>query len=88
MYRIQYGPTQGYDSAMVILRSKDQFDKVTAFYDTVIKNNKWGVAANDRSPDNYSWTLGSEEGDEGLVQITRDPKSNVVTIVLDRVRKK
>jgi hypothetical protein len=86
MVKIQFGPMQGYEAVMMVLTSRDQFDKVTAFYDAAIKNSHWAIAANDRSPDNYSWTLGPSPTEEALVRITRDEKTNLVTIVLDRVR--
>jgi len=85
-YRVsaQIGPLQGVNTMSLGLRSSDPMDKIAAYYERVIKENKWTVIDKIVDPEFSEWNLKKGEADSAKVQIRKDPQSNAMNIVIVR----
>jgi hypothetical protein len=80
---LQYGPINGTSQVTVQARTRAPFEKVTAFYDRVVKENGWIIDDNSREQNSYVWQLRRSEGDRAAIRVDRDQLGRV-TIGLAR----
>ena len=82
----QIGPMQDANMASFVFMSRDPMDKITAFYERVIKSNGWQIIDKVIDPEHSEWNL--RKGDEGAkVQAKKDPQSGMISIMLVRGEK-
>jgi hypothetical protein len=84
---VQIGPLQGINTMSLGLRTKDSMDKITAFYEQVIKANKWTVVDKLIDPELSEWSLKKGEDNSAKVQVKKDLKTSTMTIVIVRGEK-
>lgn len=65
----------------------DPMDKIAAFYEKVIKDNKWTVIDKIIDPEFSEWNLKKGEDNSAKVQIKRDQQTSLMTIVMVRGEK-
>jgi len=65
----------------------DAMDKITAFFERVIKENKWIVADKIIDPEFSEWTLKKGEDNDAKVQVKKDQKTGAMGIVIVRSEK-
>ena len=88
-YRVsaQIGPMQGMDTMSLALQTNEPMDKITAFYEQVIKANKWTVTDKVIDPEFSEWNLKKGDAHAGKVQVKKDPKTSVMNIIIVRTEK-
>lgn len=89
-YRVsaQIGPMQGVNSMSLGLKTRDPMDKITAFYDRVIKDNKWTVTDKIVDPELSEWNLKKGESNSARVQVKKDEKqTSIMNIIIVRAEK-
>jgi hypothetical protein len=84
---MQLGPFQGVNTMSLGLRTGDSMDKISAFYEQVIKANKWTVVDKLIDPEMSEWNLKKGEENSAKVQVKKDLKTNVMNIVIVRGEK-
>jgi hypothetical protein len=85
---VQIGPMQGVNMISLALKSTDPMDKITAFYERVIKENKWTVVDKLIDPEFSEWTLKKGEDNSAKVQVKKDQqRTTEMNIVMVRVEK-
>jgi hypothetical protein len=62
-------------------------DKIAAFFERVIKSNKWVVSNKLIDPDVSEWVLKKGEDDNAKVSVNRDSKTGQITILIVRSEK-
>lgn len=84
--RAQIGPVQDANVASFVFLTRDPMDKITAFYEQVIKTNRWQVIDKIIDPELSEWNL--RKGDDGAkVQVKKDSQSGAMNIMLVRGEK-
>jgi len=88
-YRVstQLGPIQGLNTMSLGFTSADPMDKIAAFYDKVIKENKWTVVDKIIDPEFSEWTLKKGEDHNAKVQVKKDQQTGAFGIVMVRGEK-
>ncbi len=88
-YRISatVGPIQGVNTMSLGFTATDPMDKIAAFYEKVIKDNKWTVIDKIIDPEFSEWNLKKGEDNSAKVQIKRDQQTSLMTIVMVRGEK-
>jgi hypothetical protein len=88
-YRIsaQLGPMQGLNTMSLGFTTTDPMDKITAFFERVIKDNKWTVADKIIDPEFSEWTLKKGEDNNAKVQVKKDQQTGALGIVMVRSEK-
>ena len=84
---VQFGPVEGVNTMALGLRTKDSMDKITAFYDQVIKANKWTIVDKLKDPELSEWNLKKGEENSAKVQVKKDLASGTMNIVIVRGEK-
>lgn len=84
---VQLGPIQGVDTLSLVLETRDSMDKITAFYEKVVKNNAWTVDSKTLDPELAEWNLRKAFDNEAKVQVKKDPRTNAMIIVIVRTEK-
>jgi len=84
---VQIGPVQGFNTMSLGLRTTDSMEKITAFYEQVIKANKWTVVDKLIDPELSEWVLKKGEGNSAKVQVKKDLKTSTMNIVIVRGEK-
>ncbi|HSE97415.1 MAG TPA: hypothetical protein VLD57_04030, partial [Blastocatellia bacterium] len=84
---VQYGPLQDTQSAMLVLQTKDPFEKIAAFYDRAIKTGGWKVVSDQRDKDVMKLEMQKGERDEGLVRVFKDENTKLMMISISRIEK-
>jgi len=69
---LRYGPINGLNQVTLQAVTRAPMDKVTAFYDQVVKQNGWTVDDNSRGADTYTWMLSKGQNDRAAIRIDRD----------------
>ncbi|HKV40495.1 MAG TPA: hypothetical protein VJX67_14875 [Blastocatellia bacterium] len=80
----QYGPVNGYNTMMLRAETGDPFEKVTGYYDQILKSNGWRIDNNNRGEGSFSWELLKGASDHGGVQVTQDPRNKHVYVMVVR----
>jgi len=88
-YRVsaQIGPLQGMNTMSMALKTSDGMDKIVAFYEQIIKTNKWTVTDKIRDPELSEWNLKKGETDSGRVQVKKDQRTSEFNIIIVRAEK-
>lgn len=89
-YRVsaRIGPMQGVNSMSLGLRTGDPMDKITAFYEKVIKDNKWTVTDKIIDPELSEWSLKKGESNSAKVQVKKDEQqTSIMNIIIVRAEK-
>lgn len=84
---IQLGPIQGLNTMSLAYGSSDPMDKITAFYDRVIKEKKWTVTSRVIDQDLSEWNLKKGEDNTAKVQVKKDEQTRGFVIVMVRTEK-
>ena len=84
---VQVGPLQGFNTMSLGYTSGEPMAKISAFYERVIKENKWTVIDKLIDPDFSEWNLKKGEDHTAKVQVKKDPLTNAFTIVMVRAEK-
>src|SRR5262245_2330182 len=74
---VQYGPINGTSQALMQAICTAPFEKVTAFYEAVIKDNGWIVEDNSRGANSYIWQLSRGQTDRGAIRVDKDERGYV-----------
>src|SRR5262249_27374853 len=74
---VQYGPINGAPQVMLQAMCREPFEKVTAFYEAVIKDNGWIVDDNSRGTDSYTWQLSRGRTDRAAIRVDKDQLGRV-----------
>ena len=69
------------------LKTTDPMDKITAFYERVIRDNKWTVIDKIIDPEFSEWSLKKGEDNSAKVQVKKDQQTSAMTIVMVRGEK-
>ena len=86
-YNIQYGPMQGADSAMIIYMTPDPPEKVTTFYEGVVKRHAWKVVSNVKEPESIDMKLTKGGRDEAILRFKKNLDQRVTEILISRIQK-
>ena len=84
---VQVGPIEGLNTMSLGLKSKDSMDKITTFYEQVIKSNKWTVVDKLIDPELSEWILKKGEENNAKVQVKKDLTTGLMNIVIVRTEK-
>jgi hypothetical protein len=84
---IQIGPIQGVNTILLTLKTTDPMDKITAFYERVIKDNKWTVIDKIIDPEFSEWSLKKGEDNSAKVQVKKDQQTRAMNILMIRGEK-
>ncbi len=84
---MQIGPMQGMNTMSLGFTTRDPMDKITAFFERVIKENKWTVADKVIDPEFSEWTLNKGEDNNAKVQVKKDQQTGALGIVIVRSEK-
>lgn len=84
---VQFGPMQGSNFASFVLQTGDPMDKITAYYERIIKSNNWTVTDKTIDPELSEWALKKGENDSASVKVKKDPQSGRMNIVIVRGEK-
>jgi hypothetical protein len=88
-YRVnmQVGPVQGVNTMLLTLKTTDPMDKITAFYERVIKDNNWTVIDKIIDPEFSEWSLKKGEDSSAKVQVKKDQQTRALNIMIVRGEK-
>ena len=81
------GPAEGTNAVTIVMTATDSMDKIAAYYEKVIKSNKWVVSNKLIDPDVSEWVLKKGEDDNAKVSVNRDSKTGQITIFIVRSEK-
>jgi hypothetical protein len=81
---VRVGPIQGVNTMSISLISKDPMDKISAFFERVIKDNKWTVSNKTIDPEFSEWSLAKGPDNSAKVQVKKDEKTGAMNIVIVR----
>ena len=84
---VRVGPIQGVNTMSLSLTSKDAMDKISAFFERVIKDNKWTVSNKIIDPELSEWSLAKGPDNSAKVQVKKDQKTGAMHIVIVRGEK-
>jgi hypothetical protein len=84
---VQYGPRENIDVYSVAMQTHDPMDKITAFYDKLVKSNGWTVANRTIDPEYSEWMLKKADDDEAKITVQKDQKAPRFIIVAARTSK-
>ena len=84
---MQVGPVQGINTMLLTLKTADPMDKITAFYERVIKDNKWTVIDKIIDPEFSEWSLKKGEVSSAKVQVKKDQQTRAMNIMIVRGEK-
>jgi|SRR6185369_4784844 len=81
------GPAEGTNAVTIVYTSADSMDKIAAFFERVIKSNKWVVSNKLIDPDVSEWVLKKGEDDNAKVSVNKDSNTGHMTIFMVRSEK-
>ena len=84
---IQLGPIQGVNMMSLAYGTEDPMEKISAFYEKVIKQNKWTVSNKTLDREISEWNLKKGEDNIAKVQIKKDEQGNGFVIIMVRTEK-
>lgn len=84
---VEMGSAQGVSTLSMVLDSSDPMDKITAFYDEAVKNNRWTVADRVIDPESSEWTLTKGDDNSAKIQVRKNTQTGRMTIVVVRGEK-
>lgn len=80
----QFGPVSGYQTVMIRAKTRAPFDTITKFYDEELKKHGWSITENNRSKENFSWTLSRGDSTTANVVVSNDTLNNQIYILINR----
>jgi hypothetical protein len=88
-YRVnlRVGPIQGVNTMSLGFTTTDPMDKISAFFERVIRENKWTVSDKIIDPELSEWTLAKGADNSAKVQVKKDQRTGAMTIVMVRGEK-
>lgn len=84
---VQLGPMEGVNTMALGFTTTDPMNKIAAFYEKVIKDNKWTVIDKIIDPEFSEWTLKKGEDNSAKVQVKKDERTGALNIVMVRGEK-
>jgi len=81
------GPAEGTNAVTIVYTSADSMEKIAAFFERVIKSNKWVVSNKLIDPDVSEWVLKKGEDDNAKVSVNKDSHTGHMTIFMVRSEK-
>lgn len=84
---VQLGPMEGVNTMSLGFTTTDPMEKITAFFERVIKDNKWTVIDKIIDPEFSEWTLKKGEDNSAKVQVKKDQQTSAMIIVMVRGEK-
>ncbi len=84
---VQVGPIEGANTMSLVFKTAAPMDKIAAFYERVIKDNKWTVADKIIDPEFSEWNLKKGEANNAKVQIKKDQQTSAMNIIIVRAEK-
>lgn len=79
---LQYGPSQDTEMYSIAMKTQDPMDKITAFYDQVVKSNGWTVTNRQVDPEYSEWVLKKKGDNEAKVTVQKDKQTNNTFIIV------
>lgn len=88
-YRVslRVGPIQGVNTMSLGFTTTDPMDKISAFFERVIRDNKWTVSDKIIDPELSEWILAKGADNSAKVQVKKDQRTGAMTIVIVRGEK-
>lgn len=83
---VRIGPVQEANVATLMLQTGDAMNQITAFYEKVIKNNRWTVIEKTIDPEISKWTLMKGADNSAKIEVKKD-QAGRMTILLVRGEK-
>jgi hypothetical protein len=83
----QIGAIQGFNTMSLGLTSSDPMDKITAFFERVVRDHKWTVSNKLIDPEFSEWTLKKGDNNNAKVQVKKDQRTGALNIVMVRGEK-
>jgi hypothetical protein len=71
--KIQYGPINGTPQVTLQAMTRAPFEKVTAYYDKVVKDNGWAIDDSGPGENSYSWQLSRGQTDRAAIRVDKEP---------------
>jgi hypothetical protein len=84
---VRIGPMEGVNTMSLAFTTTDPMDKIAAFYEKVIKDNKWTVIDKIIDPEFSEWTLKKGKDNSAKVQVKKDQQTSALNIVMVRGEK-
>ena len=84
---VQYGPVETNETFSVSLLTADSMDKISAFYDKVVKSNGWTVTSRVVDPEYCEWILKKADDNDAKVTVRKDKQSPRIYIIAGRTSK-
>ncbi|HSB10206.1 MAG TPA: hypothetical protein VLM38_12035, partial [Blastocatellia bacterium] len=81
------GPNQGTNMMSLAITTSDPMDKIGAFYEQLIKNNRWTVVDKVFDPEFSEWSLKKGEENTAKITVKKDTQSGLMTIFIVRAEK-
>jgi hypothetical protein len=78
---------EGVNTMSLAFTTTDPMDKIAAFYEKVIKDNKWTVIDKIIDPEFSEWTLKKGKDNSAKVQVKKDQQTSALNIVMVRGEK-
>ena len=75
--KVQYGPINGTPQVTLAALSTAPFDKITAFYDKVVKDNGWTIDDSGRGENSWTWQLSRGQTDRAAIRVDKEPLGRV-----------
>jgi len=75
--KVQYGPINGTPQVTLAALSAAPFDKITAFYDKVVKDNGWTIDDSGRGENSCTWQLSRGRTDRAAIRVDKEPLGRV-----------
>lgn len=84
---VQIGPVQDMNTMSIVLNTTDSMDKVAAFFERAIKDNKWTVLGKMVDQELSEWRLKKGEDNNAKVQVKKDETTKALNIIMVRAEK-
>jgi hypothetical protein len=84
---LQIAPIEGVNTMSIGFTSSDSMDKIAAFFERVIKDNKWTVSDKIIDPEFSEWTLKKGNDENAKVQVKKDQRTGAMNIAIVRGEK-
>jgi hypothetical protein len=78
------GPSGEANMASFVLQSSDSMDKIVAFYERVIKANRWTVLNKVIDQEASEWRLSKGQDESAKVEVKKDQQTGRMTILVVR----
>src|SRR5436853_1103817 len=83
---IQIAPVSNTTMLLQVMKTRDSFETVTAFFDQALKTGGWKISSRNKGERLWSWELARDKGKKGAIQVEGQKEQGIVFIVLRRAR--